>query len=158
MSQQWKENGCPGELCGIIHGDQATCSVQTQPETGIAGTLNSQLYTLLLACFLSIALSDAIPRTSMAFQSDTVSLVFTTDLYFLIKWLDSDDTLYDTIPFRDITAPEGLDVLSLLPGETCQASFAGQLYDAEVVAVGMYTVDINIVYTHLLAYIYQFIC
>ena len=76
----------------------------------------------------------------------TVSLVFTTDLYFLIKWLDTDDTLYDTIPFRDITAPEGLDVLSLLPGETCQASFANQLYDAEVVAVGMYTVDISHMY------------
>ena len=44
--------------------------------------------------------------------------------------------MYDAIPARDITPPEGGDVLSLLPGEECEASFGNKLYPARVIAIG----------------------
>ena len=46
--------------------------------------------------------------------------------------------MYDAIPARDITPPEGVDVLSIIPDEECQASFENKLYPARVVAVGKY--------------------
>ena len=59
------------------------------------------------------------------------------DLYFLIQWLeDEENDLFDAIPAKDISAPEGVDVLNLLPGDECQASFGNTLYHAKVVATG----------------------
>ena len=59
------------------------------------------------------------------------------DLYFLIQWMEDEESdLFDAIPARNITPPEGGDVLSLIPGEECQASFGNALYRAKVVAVG----------------------
>jgi hypothetical protein len=59
------------------------------------------------------------------------------DLYFLIQWTeDADEELFDAVPARDITAPSGKDVLDLIAGDECQASFANTLYPARVVAVG----------------------
>ena len=49
---------------------------------------------------------------------------------------DEESDLYDAIPARDIVPQEGGDVLSLLPGEECRASFDSTLYPAKVVAVG----------------------
>ena len=46
--------------------------------------------------------------------------------------------MYDAMPARDITPPEGGDVLSLLPGQECEVSFANKLYPARVVAIGKY--------------------
>ncbi|CAI8020861.1 hypothetical protein GBAR_LOCUS12436 [Geodia barretti] len=63
-----------------------------------------------------------------------------TDLYFLIEWTeDADEELFDAVPARDITVPSGKDVLDLIAGDECQASFANTLYPARVVAVGKYT-------------------
>ena len=60
-----------------------------------------------------------------------------TDLYFLIQWTeDADEELFDAVPARDITAPNGKDVLDLIAGDECQASFANTLFPARVVAVG----------------------
>ena len=62
-----------------------------------------------------------------------------TDLYFLIQRLEDEESdMYDAIPARDITPPEGGDILSLLPGEECKASFGNKIYPARVVAVGKY--------------------
>ena len=49
---------------------------------------------------------------------------------------DEESDVFDAIPARNITPPEGGDVLSLIPGEECQASFGNTLYRAKVVAVG----------------------
>ena len=59
------------------------------------------------------------------------------DLYFLIQWLEDDENdLFHAVPGRDITPAEDGDVLSLVPGQECRASFGNQLYPARVVAVG----------------------
>ena len=49
---------------------------------------------------------------------------------------ETDEVLYDAVPARDITPPNGKDVLDLLSKDNCQASFANTLYPAVVVAVG----------------------
>lgn len=65
--------------------------------------------------------------------------MFPADIYFLIQWLeDEENVLYDAIPARDITPPEGGDVLSLLPGMSVKLHLAKKLYPARVVAVGKY--------------------
>lgn len=64
--------------------------------------------------------------------------VYSTDLYFLIKWLeDEEDDLYDVLPTRRIKAPEGTDILYLMPGQHCQAYFNNILYSVDVVANGV---------------------
>ena len=57
-------------------------------------------------------------------------------LYFLVQWLDGEDSLYDTIPARGLTPPKGVDILNVLPGDLCKASFANKLYDVKILAVG----------------------
>ena len=42
------------------------------------------------------------------------------------------------MPARDITPPQGEDVLSLLPGQGCKVNFGNKLYPARVVAIGKY--------------------
>lgn len=61
---------------------------------------------------------------------------FFVDLYFLVQWLDGEDSLYDTIPARGLTPPKGVDILNVLPGDLCKASFANKLYDVKNLAVG----------------------
>ena len=62
-----------------------------------------------------------------------------TDLYFLIKWLDDqEEDLYDVLPARDVKPHNDTDVLDLMPGEQCQAFFLNKLYGGKVVANGMF--------------------
>ena len=60
------------------------------------------------------------------------------DLYFLIKWLDQEEDLYDVLPARDVKPHDDTDVLDLMPGERCQAFFLNKLYGGKVVANGMF--------------------
>ena len=79
----------------------------------------------------------------------------TIERYFLIKWLDEEE-LIDVVPARDISS--SVDLLDLSPGQKCCASFKGELYDAEVLAVGMVFVSVNFnVEVHISTYI-RFIC
>lgn len=73
----------------------------------------------------------------------TCVISFSADLYFLVQWLeDEESALYDAIPARDITPPEGGDVLSLQPGMNCRALFGNKTYPARLVAVGKYALYI----------------
>ena len=82
--------------------------------------------------------STPLPHTHTTALHLSCLISFLPDLYFLTKWLeDCDEILYYTVLAHDITPPEEVDLLSLLPGEKCRASFANVLYSAEVVAVGM---------------------
>ena len=44
--------------------------------------------------------------------------------------------MYDTVSARDITPPEGVDVLDLKSGDGCQASFENRHYSVKVVGTG----------------------
>ena len=44
--------------------------------------------------------------------------------------------MYDVVPARDVTSPNGIDVLCLRPGDDCCVSFASRQYDAKVIACG----------------------
>jgi hypothetical protein len=56
--------------------------------------------------------------------------------------VDEEEDLYDVIPVRDIKAPEDTDVLDLMPGHHCQASFNDKLYAVIVVANDFNIVDL----------------
>lgn len=47
-----------------------------------------------------------------------------------------ENELYDGVPARDISTPEGGDILNLVPGDECKASFGSKIYPARVVAIG----------------------
>lgn len=49
---------------------------------------------------------------------------------------EEEGDLFDVIPARSITSLDGADVLDLLPGDECKASFGSTLYHARVVALG----------------------
>lgn len=64
-------------------------------------------------------------------------LNYPSERYFLIKWLDSSEPdLYDTVPARDVTPPEGIDVLDLKPGDYCQACYDHRHYRVKIMASG----------------------
>ena len=44
--------------------------------------------------------------------------------------------MYDTVPARDVTPDEGIDVLDLKPGDRCQASYEHRHYRVKIVAAG----------------------
>lgn len=46
--------------------------------------------------------------------------------------------MFDTVPARNITPPEGVDVLNLKPGDGCQASHENRHYSVKVLATGMF--------------------
>jgi len=69
-----------------------------------------------------------------------MQLLFITDRYFLIKWLDEEE-LIDVVPAKDISS--SFDLLDLSPGQKCCACFKGEMYDAEVLAVGKMFVSVN---------------
>ena len=54
----------------------------------------------------------------------------------LIRCLDSDDLLFDTVSAHNITPPEGIDVLNVKPGDRCQAAYENRHYSVKVVATG----------------------
>ena len=56
-----------------------------------------------------------------------------TERYLLIQWIDA---MFDTVPARVITPPEGVDVLDLKCGNFCQASYEHRHYKVKVVAAG----------------------
>ena len=59
-----------------------------------------------------------------------------TERYLLIQWIDSEDAMFDTVPARVITPPEGVDVLDLKCGDFCQASYEHRHYKVKVMAAG----------------------
>ncbi len=63
-----------------------------------------------------------------------------TDLYFLVHWLDEEDSdsekLFDTLPSSKIISDLDVDVLNLDTGTQCKALFDGTYYDVEIVAKG----------------------
>ena len=69
------------------------------------------------------------------FSSSTLHFL-QTERYFLIQWLDCDPAMYDAIPARDVTPLEGIDILDLIPGDRCQASYEHRHYRVKIMAAG----------------------
>ena len=45
--------------------------------------------------------------------------------------------MFDTIPARNVTPPEGVDILDVKPADHCQASHENRYYRVKVLATGM---------------------
>lgn len=61
--------------------------------------------------------------------------LFLPERYFLLQWGD-ESSMYDTVPAKDVTPPEGIDVLDLKPGDHCQASYEHRYYRVTIIATG----------------------
>ena len=44
--------------------------------------------------------------------------------------------MYDTVPAKDVTPPEGIDVLDLKPGDHWQVSYEHRYYRVTIIAPG----------------------
>ena len=60
------------------------------------------------------------------------------DTYYLIKWLEEDEDLYDVIAAKDVVPPEDCDILDVTPGMICRIMFNSKFYAAKVVTSGSY--------------------
>ena len=68
--------------------------------------------------------------------STTANHISETERYLLIEWMDGEDAMFDTVPARVVTPPEGVDVLDLKCGDFCQACYERRHYRVKVVAAG----------------------
>ena len=58
-------------------------------------------------------------------------------LWFVVKWLEDEDELFDVLPAKDITS-EDEPVHLIETGMKCQGRYFGKMYPVHIIAKGMF--------------------
>ena len=45
--------------------------------------------------------------------------------------------MYDVVSAKDVVPPEEVDILDVVPGTVCRASYSGQYYKARIIECGI---------------------
>ena len=62
-------------------------------------------------------------------------LLFYTDLWFVVKWLEDEDDVCDSLPAKDVV--DNVPVYNTEVGRKCKAHYLRKLYPIEVLAKGV---------------------
>ena len=58
-------------------------------------------------------------------------------LWFVVRWLEDEDELFDVLPAKDITSEDG-PVHLIETGMKCQGRYFGKMYPVRIIAKGMF--------------------